>query len=242
MRRKVSHRRGALANSLLIVFCVVMFAAAAGGGFALARHLGGQPFLPPERVTAEPTTPANAPPAGSLAVMSGDAATLAGAQGGGYQISVPRGWVRFVEERVGDRLPNSTIVYFVSPDGTQTVAIERLPRFYPDHTVKDYLEELAAAGPDVTFDLVEHLEIQGLAGAPPSPEPAQHIFYRTTASAKNLVPRDAAAQNLNRVTFANLLPYGGDLWVLSVTVPVEQEDSGRAELFDKIKLGFLVTG
>ncbi len=44
------------------------------------------------------------------------------------------------------------------------------------------------------------------------------------------------------MTFANLLPLGGDLWVVAVTVPVDQEDTGRSELFDRIAKTFKVTG
>jgi hypothetical protein len=47
---------------------------------------------------------------------------------------------------------------------------------------------------------------------------------------------------VNQVTFANLLPLRGDLWVVAVTVPVNQEDTGRTELFDRIARTFKVTG
>jgi hypothetical protein len=46
---------------------------------------------------------------------------------------------------------------------------------------------------------------------------------------------------MNRTTFARLLPYAGDLWVVSVTVPIDQESYGH-DLFVKIVPEFQVRG
>ncbi|HEY0449894.1 serine/threonine-protein kinase [Actinophytocola sp.] len=236
-RRAVARRRrGRVASALLVVLAVVLFFTAAGGGFALARVVGGEALLPPARTSAPPSP--KPPPTGALelAAQKGDAATLNGAQGGGFTVQVPRGWVRFVEERATDDL-TSTRVYFVSPEGTRTLTLERFAGFYPDHSIEDYVVGLAN-DQNVAYEQVNRLEIPGIGPG----EPAQQVTYRTTAEAEKIAPDNPAARNLNRVTFANLLPRGADLWVVAVTVPVDQEDTGRRELFDRIAPTFQVTG
>jgi serine/threonine protein kinase len=240
-RPPVRAGRGAVATSFLLVFAVLLFVVAAGGGFALSRYLGGESPLPPKQETSVTNTPTDTE-TDSLAPRTGNAATITGAQGGGFSVPVPEGWVEFVEE-VGDKedLVDSTRVYYVSPDGTQLLTVERLAGFYQRFQISDYLDRLESAKPDVTFDLVYKQEIPGLGDPTAQPEPSLKINYRTIANAKALVPDDAAASDQNRVTYANLLPYAGDLWVLSVAVPIEQEASGE-DLFDRIAPGFQVTG
>jgi eukaryotic-like serine/threonine-protein kinase len=220
-------RRGALATVATMLLAIVLFCLTAAGGFALARVIGGKAVLPPPQpvVTTPPTPP---PPLGELVKTPGDASTLAGEQGGGYTVPVPRGWTRFVEQRAGRELPNSTRVYYLSPDGTQKLSVERFPAFYPKLTIARYLSVLGREAP-------RYAEVDRLTIPEPGeqgPEPAVELVYKTT---------DGPGQG-NRVTFAHLVPAGIDLWVVAVTVPIEQEDTGRAKLFDKIAPGFTVTG
>jgi eukaryotic-like serine/threonine-protein kinase len=238
-RPPVRSGRGAVATTFVMVFAVLLFLAAAGGGFALSRYVGGESLLPPEQTTTVITPPSD-PGTDSLTPRTGNAATITGAQGGGFSVPVPDGWVEFVEEVGDEELVNSTRVYYVSPDGTQLQTVERLAGFYPRFLISDYLDRLASAKPDVTFDFVYQQEIPG-PGDANALEPSLKVNYRTIANAKVLVPDDAAAGDQNRVTFANLLPYAGDLWVVSVTVPIEQEASGE-KLFDRIAPEFQVTG
>ncbi|HWM05368.1 MAG TPA: serine/threonine protein kinase, partial [Actinophytocola sp.] len=225
--------RGRAASMLLVTVAVLLFLGAAGGGFALARVAGGESVLPLAETSSSSPTPLPETPATELETRTGDAATVNGEQGGGFSVGVPAGWVQFVEERVGEEL-SSTRVYYVSPDGTRTLTVERFPGYFPDHTPDEYVDSLDE-GERVTVTQVDRRAIVGLA---PVSE-AERLIYRTTTSAANL---ETGKGDLNRVTFANLLPLRGDLWVLSVTVPVEQEDSGRTELFDRIAKTFEVTG
>lgn len=219
-------RRGVLARILVVLLALLLFLGAAAGGFALARIVGGVQLMPPQRTVA---TPQVAAPLSEFEVVTGTAATLAGAQGGGFSVPVPRDWTKFGEERVGTRLPNSTRVRFVSPDGTQELVIERFPGFYPKHRIKDYLGDLEARWPDGGYNEVSVIEITPRAGS--EVDPPLQLTYRTSG-----------ATDLSRQTFANLLPNGNDLWVVGVTVPVEAEDTGRTTLFDRIAPEFTVTG
>jgi serine/threonine protein kinase len=230
-------RAGRVPSVLLVTLAVVLFFGAAGGGFALARVVGGQPLLPPSRTSAT-SSPAAPPrtPVPDLKTRTGDAATLAGAQGGEFAVQVPESWVRFVEERTADDL-DSTRVHFVSPDGRQLLTLERFNGYFPDHAVDQYVDGLAD-DEDASDEPIEQTNTRPLAPG----EQARQLVYRTTADARDLAPDVPAARNLNRVSFANLLGLRGDLWVVAVTVPVEQEDTGRRELFDRIAPTFKVTG
>jgi hypothetical protein len=209
----------------------MLFAAAAGGGFALARVLGGRPVLPPAH-TAGPAAP-NSPKLDELKLVPtpGDASTLAGEQGGGYTVPVPRGWSKFVEQRAAPGLPNSTRLHYVSADGTQDLTVERFPAFYPKLAINTYVGLLRKQVPDVVRSQVE----SPLKGQ----EPAQELTYKTTDVAREV--GSGEERGADRITFAHALPVGPDLWVLSVTVPIDLEDSGRT-LFNKIADGFTVTG
>jgi hypothetical protein len=233
-RLLLSRRRGRVTSALVVVLAVVLFLGAAGGGFALARVVGGRPVLPPARTSDTSAAPPSESPVTTLERQTGDAATVNGVQGGGYSVGVPHGWMHFVEERQTDDEVNSTRVYYVSPDGKQTLTVERLTDYFPGHSPDDYVGSLDDNS-DATVSPPERTKIKGIAPGPP----AEQVTYRTTTEAKKLAP---GTRDLNRVTFANLWPAGGDLWVVSVTVPVEQEDTGHSELFDPIAKTFEVTG
>jgi hypothetical protein len=226
-----------------VVVSILLFVLAAGGGFALSRYVGGEPLLPPKQTTPSSTTQPPADDAEALKVTTDNAAPATGPPGGGFSLPVPTTWVKFAEEVTGDELPSSSSVYYVSPDGTQLLTVERYPAFYPKHSIDDYIGQLKARGPDVVIEDVEVRDIPGLGnpGAGPVRESAKEIKYRPTADAKELVPDDPGVLSQNRVTFAHLLPYASALWVVSVTVPIEQEDSGSL-LFEEIARQFGVTG
>ncbi|MFI7679629.1 serine/threonine-protein kinase [Actinophytocola sp. NPDC049390] len=238
VRERVPRERGAVATALVAFFSVLFFFGAAAGGFALSRYVGGESIMPPTRTTSPPVTVPAEDDAGALKVRTGNAASTTPAQGGGFQLPVPSNWVEFTEEVSGDDLPSSTRFYYVSPNGAELLTVERIVGFYPDHVIPEYVDHLVDSAPDILIEPVDMQEIPGLGR---SPEMAQALHYRTITSAKDLAPGDQNAQDLNRSTFAHLLPYAGDLWVVSMTVPVEQEDSGR-ELFDRIARDFQVTG
>jgi hypothetical protein len=218
---------------LLVVVAIVFFGAAAGGGFALARVVGGKPLLPPD--SAGPaTTAAPETKAPELSTQTGDAATVNGVQGGGYAVAVPQGWARFVEERAVDEYARSTRIYYASADGRQLLTVERFYDYFPNGSVEDYVDALSD-DEHQTYTKGEPTPVRGLPGG----QQGEQLTYRTKTKAENLAP---GARDLNRVTFANLLPLGDDLWVVAVTVPVDQEDTGRSQLFDRIAKTFEVTG
>src|SRR4051812_21098685 len=66
--------RGRVAGALVLVLAVVLFLLAAGGGFALARVVGGRPVLPPEHTSAPAQPPSTKPAAADLEPRTGDAA------------------------------------------------------------------------------------------------------------------------------------------------------------------------
>src|SRR5207253_228178 len=112
----VPRRRRGFAPILVALLAIVLFCTGSVGGFALARMIGGRPVTPPRQVTARvEQQPPPAPP--EFVPTPGDASTLAGEQGGGFVVPVPKGWLKFVEQRVDKTLPNSTVVRFLSPDG-----------------------------------------------------------------------------------------------------------------------------
>ena len=243
VRERIRRReRGPVATALLAFFSVLVFFAAAVGGFALSRFVGGESIMPPRQTTTStPTTVPTGDDAGALKNRTGYAGSSTSAQGGGFQLPVPGNWVTFTEVS-GKDLPSSTRFYYVSPDGTGLLTVERVVGFYPGHDIEEYVQGLTDRAPDVFTERGDLRPTKGLpANGVAPPEPAQDLDYRTISNARELVPDDQDAQDQNRVTFARLLPYGRDLWVVSMTVPIEQEDSGR-DLFGDVVEDFEVTG
>ncbi|MFC7617626.1 hypothetical protein ACFQV2_33695 [Actinokineospora soli] len=217
--------RGAVAAAVLTLAAAVLFAAGAAGGFALARVVGGEPVLPRTTTSAPPAPEA---PVTELVVRSADASTLAGEQGGGFSVPVPEDWVKFVEQRTPETLPNSTRVHWVAPTGTAELVVERFPGFRAKHAVEDYVAYVENRAPDYR-----------LVGSTPLAGTGLRLTYRTVESFRDAP--GGPAPDLARVTFADVLPTGDDLWVVSLTVPIEQEDSARSGLFAQITQGFAVS-
>jgi hypothetical protein len=243
VREKVGRERGSVATALVAFFSVLFFFGAAAGGFALSRYVGGEPIMPPTRqtTTTQTTVPAE-DDAGALETRSGNAASTTPAQGGGFEVPVPKGWVEFTEEVTGGELPISTRFYYVSPDGTQLLTVERFVDFYPDHGIDEYSEMLENRGPEVLTKEVASVTIPGIepGGAKPAEE-AKQLTYSTITSAGELAPGDPNVHDVYQSTIARALPYARDLWVVSMTVLIDQEGPSR-ELFTDIANGFKVTG
>ncbi|UVS81869.1 serine/threonine-protein kinase [Actinokineospora sp. UTMC 2448] len=216
--------RGAVAAAVLTLVAALLFAGGAAGGFALARVVGGEPVLPRTTTT---TVPVPDSPVTELVVRSADASTLAGEQGGAFSVPVPEDWVKFVEQRTPETLPNSTRVHWVAPTGTAELVVERFPEYTAKHTIEDYLSYLASRVP--AYRPV---------GETPLDDGGLRLTYRTVESFPNAP--GGPAPDLTRVTFADVHPRGADLWVVSLTVPIEQEDSARSGLFADVVAGFQV--
>jgi serine/threonine protein kinase len=217
--------RGAVAAAVLTLVAAVVFGGAAAGGFALARTVGGEPVLPVTTTTTTPPPPET--PVTRLVPRGADASTLAGEQGGGFSVPVPEDWVKFVEQRSAETLPDSTRVHWVAPTGTADLVVERFPGFLPEREVPEYEVSLRGRAPEYR-----------LVASTPIGETGVRLTYRTVESfpdAPGSPPPDLA-----RVTFADVRPVGDDLWVVSLTVPIEQEGSARSGLFTEITAGFAV--
>ncbi|HEX5118302.1 MAG TPA: serine/threonine-protein kinase [Pseudonocardiaceae bacterium] len=208
-------RRAPVVSALLFVIAVVLFAAAAGGGFAATRTLAGRPVLPVGSPAATTTTTVPAtPPAPTFVTVTATAAAP-GRSGGEFSLRVPQGWAKFVEQRApGPQLPTSTVVRWVQPDGSAEVSVERFRDFLP-LPEQVYTESLQRADPQGNL-------LQDNAGL--------YLFRSGGTTLRSTV--------LNLVT----VPGDDDLWVVSVTVPTDQERSGETDLFDKISPSFRVAG
>ena len=235
------HRRSAAATAVLTVASIVLFDAGLGGGFALARAAAGESVRPvfggaTSQPPSAPTSQTTAPPAlvsQTLQVDQNDPAST-------FTVSVPAGWIAYRAD-LNARPGLASVI--VSPDGGSAITVERFADFYPGDSVEDYVRilenELAKA-------FGEHIVLDRRSNGPLRPgaaEPPQELTYRTVSD--QVRPGadgedDEAA--VGRSTFVQLAPVGKDLWVLKVTVASAQEDTARAELFDKVRPTFAPGG
>lgn len=234
--RPAKQRSGAsaaLLGSLVALLALALFAGGALGGFTLTRAVAREPLKPP--VTEPVTQPSSAvAPPQPLVEQRADAATIRGANGGGFTIMVPKDWAKFVEQRGEEKLPASTRVHFLAQDGTQEVTVERFVGFYPEASMELYVS-LLKSGKQV-WPATEVDQVNTAAAKVPSTghEPTLELTYRTVDRT------DPGADGANRSTTAWLIAHGDDLWVVSLTVPIEQEDAGRRELVTKIAPTFKI--
>jgi eukaryotic-like serine/threonine-protein kinase len=231
-------RRSAAAATLIVlvvaVLSLALFVGGAVGGFALTRAVGHRPLTPPP---TEPTTqaPSAVLPLQEFAAQRADAATAKGKNGGAFTISVPKDWAKFVEQRAADKqLPESTRVHFLSLDGTQEVTVERFADFYPDNSMSTYVSLLQSGGSVWPATSVEKVHTAAAKGTPGGREPALDLTYRTVDRI------GSSGEGANRSTTARLIANGDDLWVVSLTVPIQQEDNGHAKLFPQIAPSFKI--
>ncbi|MBN6036563.1 serine/threonine-protein kinase [Amycolatopsis sp. 195334CR] len=213
--------RSALAGTALTIAAVLIFLAAAAGGFTMTRLMAAQPLTPPVPASA-PSVPA--PPLAELVTRNGDATNLKGTTGGLFSVDVPRDWTPFVTQRAAKPLPPSTLVQYVSVDGRQTLSVERFANFFTTSKIDDYVASLQTGWPLGAFRLNEYTPTQGISDD-------LMLTYRTREEAPT-------AGSMGRTTFAHVFRRGTSLWSVRVTVPTEQEDSGRRELFDRIQPTF----
>ncbi|HEY3710363.1 MAG TPA: serine/threonine-protein kinase [Amycolatopsis sp.] len=209
-------RRGAAASVVLVLAAVVLFLVAGGGGFALARVVSGQDLLPPESVPSGSQSPQmnTQPPAPlKLVPQKGDASDTANpTPDSQYTVSVPDGWKRFVAGRTSQLGP-STVVQYVSPDGRQSLRLERFPGYFASHEINEYVKNLPLTyGPD-SFSIAKE---------PTATADGLELTYRNVEHA---TPSRQEPTPVTRATFAKLRQDGNNLWVLSLTVPSEQEDT-----------------
>jgi serine/threonine protein kinase len=230
--RSVPGRRSPLATILLVVAALLVFAGASGTGFAVTRLAAGASVLPPPTPAAPPLPAIDDTTTFEARVAS--AAAENGMRGGDFSVKVGRDWTSFVEQRSNDPLPPSTVVHIVSPTGLYELSVQRFPGFYPAHKIADYNRHLRARWGGQFFPGT----IEGTPEvAPGGPEKPILMNYRTVETAG---PTGSAQQatEMRRARFTRILPRANDLWVVEVTVPIEQEETGRDRLFNAIASTF----
>ncbi|WP_264081623.1 serine/threonine-protein kinase [Gandjariella thermophila] len=220
-------RRGPVATTLLVLTAAVLFAAAAGGGFALTRVAAGRSLLPPPAAVRY-EAPDVATTVRPLQPRTAGTAPAYGVPGGEFTISVPQDWTMFVEQRANDPadpLPPRTLVHFVSPDGVMEVTVERFPVYYPNYSIRRYLDALRSwwARPGHSYVLTRVAPADAASGR--GPDRQTDVTYRTVET--------QASTDMARSHFVRFLPQRVGLWVIDVTVPNDQEEKGQT-LFDQI--------
>ncbi|MGH4010141.1 MAG: serine/threonine-protein kinase [Pseudonocardiaceae bacterium] len=204
-------------RAMLWMLAAVLFLGAAATGFGAVRVAAGQPALPylgtsaalevvPNEVVLIPR---------ALQVTEPD-----GTRPARFTVSVPQGWPEFREQRVLGNNPG-TVMRFVSPDGSEVIAVERVTGVAPNGTgdqfLTGYLRRLALGVPELVETQRHRLPAGGLDAS-----------FRTQEGGE-----------LRRTTYLRLLPAGSDLWVVSVTVPTEREGAGRTNLFEPVVADFI---
>ena len=218
--------RGRVATTFLLVAAMLLFVAGSGGGFALTRLAAGAPLLPPTEQTLQtlPTLPTSA----KLVQRTASAETASGDQGGKFTLHVDPSWSTYAEQRSADKfVPLSAVVHFVSGTGAYEVTVQRFADFYPQRDINMYTSAVQSRWPNRFFG-GEKVPTPNLAG--PRNEDGIQFIYRTVEGDE--------PNTLRRSHFSRVLPYRGDLWVIEVVVPTEQEDEARVRLFDAIASTF----
>jgi eukaryotic-like serine/threonine-protein kinase len=201
--------------------------------------VAGAPLLPPEQVST-PSAPGLEPTL-QLVPRTASAASANGDQGAEFTISVGPDWTTFVEQRTNEDLPASTVTHLIAPNGLTEVAVQRFGGYYPRWRVENYLALVRSHWPEGHYFSEAVSELPDVPGN--DVEPAVQFGYRTVESALPLAraPQPAGA-DLRRSRFSRVLPHGSDLWVVEVVFPTDQEETGRATLFDTIVGTFSAAG
>ncbi len=199
---------------MLGILAVLLFASAATAGFGAVRVAAGRSALP------DLTTRAVAGTSHSDTVLAPRALQVTepdGTRPARCTVSVPQGWLEFREQRtLGNN--SGTVTRFVSPDGSEVIAVERVTGGdTPDQYLNSYIRKLAQGVPQLVETQRERL-----------PADALDATFRTQEGGE-----------LRRTTYLRLMPAGADLWGVSVTVPTEREAAGRMKLFEPIVAAFL---
>ncbi|MGH3918708.1 MAG: protein kinase domain-containing protein [Pseudonocardiaceae bacterium] len=203
-------------RAMLWMLAVLLFLGAATAGFGIVRVAAGRPALPYLGTSA------------ALGAGTNDVVLIPrvlqvtepdGTRPARFTIGVPQGWPEFREQRVlGNN--SGTVMRFVSPDGSEVIAVERVTGVAPsaagDQYLTAYLRKLAQGVPELVETQRQRLSAGGL-----------DVSFRTQEGGE-----------LRRTTYLRLVPARSDLWVVSVTVPTEREGAGRTKLFEPVVAGF----
>jgi hypothetical protein len=215
-RRRTRHG-GRLGRGIRWALAALLFLAAALTSFGLVRFAAGHPAWPVLAI------PAAAGPGSGEDVLAPRVVQVAepdGARPARFSVSVPLGWLEFHDVRWGGDAAG-VVTRFVSPDGSEVIAVERvtgaLPAGPADQYLDSYLRKLAQG----VAELVE-TQRQRLPGG------VVDVTFRTQEG-----------DELRRTTYLRVFPARPDLWLVSVTVPTEREAAGRTKLFEPVVAAFV---
>jgi eukaryotic-like serine/threonine-protein kinase len=215
-------RRGKFGTTVLALVAAVIVVVSMAGGFALTRYLGGQALLP--AAVAFASTPSTQPTATTVTKLPttrvrARAMTTNGGSGGEFALDVPTGWPQFTQTRQPtESLPARAQVFFLHPDGTEELSVQRFPNF---PKVAAYVNAVKA--------LVESVNSQPVS-VPGFTEGLQIEYTQNSVKAP-------------QTTIAMVLVKGSDLWVVGAkaTVASPAYNEARALLL-QIVPQFQVTG
>jgi eukaryotic-like serine/threonine-protein kinase len=204
-------------RALLWILAVLLFAGAATAGFGVVRVAAGRPALPDlkARAVLGPSRDDGVLAPRMLQVTEPD-----GTRPARFTVSVPQGWPEFREQRMlGNN--SGTVMRFVSPDGAEVIAVERVTGTLAgggaaERYLNSYIRRLAQGVPQLVETQRQRLSTGSL-----------EATFRTQEGGE-----------LRRTTYLWLTPARADLWVVSVTVPTEREGAGRMKLFEPVVAAF----
>lgn len=206
-----------------VLLLVVAFTVTLLIGFLAARLITGEPLNPMAGAST-----ATGDESARLRQHTEVAARGPDGPGGRFAVVVPENWEMFREQRPDSVIGASTLIHYVAPDSGRMITIERFAGFYPKNRIAQYTNALRRLninnGSDYTPEEIKPLPERPVSG----PETPQELTYRTLARSD-----DGAGDSAPRTTYAWLVPHRGDLWVLRMTMPSEQDKSGRAQ-FNRI--------
>jgi len=201
--------RGVTATAVLTGAAILLFLVAAVGGFVATRAIGGQPIPPPARAASSPAEEASPPT--TYQVRRADASGTPG-QSAEFTVQVPPDWQQFTSSQTGDGLPASTLIQWISPDGTQMLSVDHIGGYFPDNSIQDYLNGLA--------------QINGY-----KPGPVQRMQNGNGVTVSYRMLNTGNGTQISRTTFAQIFQDHQNLWAVSVTVPTADEDVARNVLY-----------
>ncbi len=211
-------RAGGGRRAALWTLAVLLFLGTAATGFGVARLASGRPPLPALPYLAAPSAPGESPDDTVLTPRALQVSGPDGTRPARFTVSVPRNWQEFREQRTLGANPG-TVLRFVSADGSEVIAVERITGPLPggsDQYLTVYLRQLA----------------QGL------PRLVETQRQRSSGGVLEATFRTQEGGELRRTTYLRMMPVGADLWVISVTVPTEREGAGRMKLFEPAVAAF----
>ena len=236
--RRPAAGRSTAATVALLAVAVLVFAAAAVGGFGLSRWAAGAPLLP-ELSTVRSAPPVETPDGTGDGLRRQDVTVTnepAGASGqvvvSAFSIGVPAGWSEYRPPLGSGDGP--IVATFVSPDGNRTITVDHLRGFYPKRTVKSYVSTLEATLSKSVDEVVPQPLTQVGNPVDGAAEGTFETGFRTVERTSGSGPTDG---ELLRTLLVYLVPTGDDLWIVTVTVPSDQQKAG-SDLFHEVTGSF----